>query len=157
MNGCYFPTQEMQTHFSNQLQDLRTEILKYEEVVTENRKVLQSNDSLQKELDAQQQYCLKLDAQVKVLQESEAGLKDVSAQLERELRDFKDPTRSQSSELLEMEREMTDLRHHLKRVEDNLVAANSKAEQEERLRKEQDHEAQKSKVRLPVFSNTWSL
>ncbi|KAF1850209.1 uncharacterized protein K460DRAFT_350291 [Cucurbitaria berberidis CBS 394.84] len=139
------PTDEIQVCVKTEMQHLRTEILKYEDVLAEDRKAQESNATLKKELEAQKKNSQDLDRQIRVLQQNEADLETHESQLERELSDMRNTTRNQESELAELERGLTNLRQQVRNGEDDLQTANSRIDQTERLRQELEQEAAKYK------------
>jgi chromosome segregation ATPase len=111
---------DVQTFIEDRLQKLQTEMLKYEEVVTESRRIQQSNDVLIQEIKAQKQHAERLNEQIKVYQQTEEALKARTVQTERELEDLKELARDHEADPLELEREMIDFRQQLKKAEDDL-------------------------------------
>ncbi|KAJ4378000.1 hypothetical protein N0V83_000830 [Neocucurbitaria cava] len=140
-------SEDTQAIARDQMQKLRTEVLKYEEVVAENRKVCESNVVLTMQLEAQQHHSRDLAERIKALQKSETDLALRSTQLERELSDLKDLTHSRKPESVELERKLDDLRQQLIRMEHELAATNSQVEQTEGHRQELEQEAAKYKAK----------
>ncbi|CAO2647639.1 Nn.00g085610.m01.CDS01 [Neocucurbitaria sp. VM-36] len=137
--------EEIQTLVRDQMQNFRTEMLKYEDVVAENRKAHESNVILQTQLEAQQCRSRGLDEQLKALRKSEADLKLRFTQLEHELCDLRDLAHDHEPQSIELEQKMNDLHQQLRQAYSELVVANSKVEQTERLRLELEQDAAKYK------------
>lgn len=126
------------------MQGLRTDMVKYEDVVAENRKAHESNDTLKKQLEAQHHLSRGLEEQIRVLRQSEVDLKERSSQLEREVSDLNNIARDYESDPLELEQEVIGLHQQLEKAEVDLEAANVKAA-------ELDKEATKHRV-CSIFS-----
>jgi chromosome segregation ATPase len=140
------PDTELQDFIKQQLQTLQTEMVKYEEVVAENRKAHETNDTLKKQLEAQQQHCSQLDEQIKAFQQSEENFRARSSQLERELHDLKNVPNEPETEPSELELGMTDLRQQLRKAEEDLQAANARIEKAEQVQQELEQDGTKYKV-----------
>jgi seryl-tRNA synthetase len=121
-------------------------MVKYEDVVAENRKAHEANNTLKKQLETQQQHCSQLDEQIKAFQQSEKDLRARSSQLERELNDLKDVSQDPETEPSELERGMIDLRQQLRKAEDDLQAVNIRIEKAEQVRQELEQDGAKYKV-----------
>jgi chromosome segregation ATPase len=146
------PDTELQNFIKQQLQLLRTEMVKYEDVVAENRKAHDANDTLKKQLEAQQQYCSQLDEQIKAYQQSEEELRARSNQLEHELNDLRDVSHDPETEPSELERGITDLHQQLRKAEEDLQAANARIEKAEQVRQGLEQDGAKYKV---CSSSSW--
>lgn len=123
------PDAELQKFIKEQLHGLQTEVLRYEEVTAENRKTQELNASLKAQLEAQQQHSNRLDEQIKSFQQAEIDFKARYDQLECDLNELRDAPPVDTSEL---EQEAFDPRQQLKKVEEDLEAANTKVEKIER-------------------------
>lgn len=132
------------------MQMLRTEVLKYEEVVAENCKARESNVMLTMQLEAQQKHSNDLAEHIKALQKSETDLEIRSTQLEREVSDLRDLTHGRKPESVGLERKLDDLRQQLIRVEHELAVTNSEMEQIEGHRHELEQDAAKYKVWIAI-------
>jgi DNA repair exonuclease SbcCD ATPase subunit len=123
------PDAELQKFIKEQLHSLQTEMLRYEYVTAENRETHELNASLKTQLEAQQQHFNRLDKQLKSFQQAEINFKAQYDQLECDLNEPRDALPVNTSEL---EQEVFDLRQQLKKVEEDLGAANTKVEKIER-------------------------
>ena len=140
------PDAELQDFIKQQLQCLRTDMVRYEDVVAENRKAYEANDTLKKQLETQQQHCTQLDEQIKALQQTEANLRARSSQLESGLNDLKDIPHDPETEPSELERGIVDLRQQLRKAEEDLQAAHTRIEKTERIQQELEQDGAKYKV-----------
>ena len=141
------PDEELQEFIKQQLHNLRMEMVRYEDVVSENRKAYESNESLKRQLEGQQQHCSRLDEQINALQQTEVDLRARSSQLERDLNDLQDSSHDPMTEPSELERELVDLRQQLRKVEEDLQAARTQIEEAEPVRHELKQEGARYKVR----------
>lgn len=131
---------------NEQLHDLRSSMLKYEDVVAENGKIRESNAILTQQLEAQLQKCSRLNAKVEHLQQVEIGLKRWSSELERDLSSMKIATDSSRSEMSALEQVNHDLRERLKEIENELVTTKAKADDVKESRKNLEIQATEYKV-----------
>ncbi|KAF2825351.1 hypothetical protein CC86DRAFT_383251 [Ophiobolus disseminans] len=115
-----YPTEDIQTFVKDRLQELRSEILRFDEVVAESRKAQESNDTLQQQLQSEQQQTQQLTEQMGVLRQNEDDLKARQVQLERQLADMGDKTQDQGANSTIPEQETVDLRKELGKVKDEL-------------------------------------
>ncbi|KAJ5063592.1 hypothetical protein J3E74DRAFT_287879 [Bipolaris maydis] len=131
-----------------QIDDLRTNMMKYEEIAAENRKINDSNTALTKQLIAQQHESSRLSERVEHLQQVEIDLKERSRELERDLNDLRIATDSSLSEMSASEKLNHDLRKRLKEVESELRSASENIHNGEQLRHDLQKEAIEFKKRL---------
>jgi chromosome segregation ATPase len=122
-------------------------MVRYEDVVAENRKAYEASDTLKRQLEVQQQHCSQLDEQIKAFQQAEADLRARSGQLERDLNDLKNMSHDPETEPSELERGMIDLRQQLRKAEEELQAAHTQIEKAEQVRQELEQDGAKYKVR----------
>jgi chromosome segregation ATPase len=148
-----FASKDVENYIRDQLQNLRTEILKYDEVSIEYEKARQTNDHLTKQLQAQKEHHEKLDGRVKSLLHSEITLKSRSSQLEMELNTLKNISCDRNSEPSVLEREAVALRSQLRKAEEDLQVAVDKLNKVEEVRGKEESEAAGWKVRLYLPNN----
>jgi chromosome segregation ATPase len=147
MNAKEFPSKDVENYIYDQLQNLRTEILKYDEVSTECETVRQTNAHLTLQLQAQNEHHEKLDARVKSLLQSEAGLKSRYAQLEIELNTLKNMSCDRVSKSSDPGQEEVALRSHLRKAEEDLQAALDKLNKIEEVSEKERSDVARWKVR----------
>ena len=143
-----FQTEDLQSYIYDQLQSLRVEIFKYDEVAAECQKARQTNEHLNKQLEAQKEHGEKLDERIKSLCQSEADLRAHSSRLELELNGLKDKALDFDSEPPDLEREIIGLRGQLRKAEDDLQVAVEKLNTAEGLRQREESATASWKVRL---------
>ncbi|KAH7397328.1 hypothetical protein BKA66DRAFT_369584, partial [Pyrenochaeta sp. MPI-SDFR-AT-0127] len=141
---CYL-TDKVQTFFKNQMHSFSTDILKHEEMLAENHKMLEVNTTLRNQLEVQQKHCQVLDGQVQALQQSEVDMKAHSTELERQLNDLKKTGCEHAIEPFGHASEVDAMREQLRKAVDDLKLANSRAEQTERI--QEQHEAEVAKYK----------
>ena len=143
-----FASKDVENYIRDQLQNLRIEILKYNEVSIECQKARQTNDHLTKQLQAQKEHHEKLDARVKSLLQNEVTLKSRSSQLEMELNTLKNMSCDRDSEPSVLEQEAVALRSQLRKAEEDLQVAIDNLNKVEKVRGKEESEAAGWKVRL---------
>lgn len=136
---------EFQKVSQEQMQHLRADVMRYEEITIDNRKTHESNAALKEQLDLQQRHSSQLEAQIQTLQQSEVDLKARSNQLERELVDLRQ-TRNPQSYVSELEQGAVDLHEQLKKSEEHLEAATATIEKGEQLRQYLEQDRARYKV-----------
>jgi chromosome segregation ATPase len=117
-----YPTEDVQTFISNQLHDLRSEMLRFHDVVAESRRARESNDGVSRELEAERHRA----------QNPNDELKMRKAQLECQIADVGDDTRSHGSSIPDSRQEAEGLREKIKEVEDECCVAKSEVERLQR-------------------------
>ncbi|KAI8931773.1 hypothetical protein NX059_011411 [Plenodomus lindquistii] len=132
---------ETQTFFKAQLETLKEDILKYEEVVADNRKAKEANAIVTTQLETEQQQCARLDDQLKVLQQSEGDLKGRIVQLECELRDLKNAAHEETLHPLITEQELVALREQLRQTTHGMNYAKEQTLAAEKGREEEAKKA----------------
>lgn len=143
------PTENIQAFIENRLQKLQMEMLKYEEVVTESRRVQQTNELLMQEMEAKNEHAERLNEQIKAHRQTEEALKARTLQIEGELESLKEVPQDHDAYPLVLERELTDLRQQLKKAEDD-------RKQWEGLRQNTEQELANLKVSI-VISVAYTL
>jgi len=128
------PDTELRTFIGERLDTLQKAMLRYDEATTENRKTQELNVSLQTKLEEQQQRSDQLNEQIKKLKQSEVNLQAQSDQLERDLIELRVTPPVPHVDIEKLEREALDLRQQLKKVEEDLKAANNNVEMIEQER-----------------------
>ncbi|OAL52516.1 hypothetical protein IQ07DRAFT_375575 [Pyrenochaeta sp. DS3sAY3a] len=160
--GTQQSTNDIQAMVKDQFQDIRNELVKYEEVVAENQKAQELSAHLREQLGAQQEHSRGLENQVESLKFIEANLKARSDQLESELNDLRNASHEPESgaELAVVQEAFAGLQQHVKKTEDELRLATNKADQHElvqlKLQKEVDEYKdrwEKCKERLQRINN----
>lgn len=145
-----FPSEDLQGYIRNQLQNLRAEILKYDEVSAEYQKARHTNDHLEKQLEAQKEAHGKLDERVGSLLQSEADLKSRSTEMEIELNALRDMTRNHDVDPPDVQRKVYALRDQLRKADGDLQVAVDKLSHAEELRQGEESAAATWKVRSPL-------
>jgi archaellum component FlaC len=148
MDAKEFPSKDFENCIRNQLQNLRTEILKFDEVSIECAKARQTNDHLIKQLQIQKEHHENLDEQVKSLLHNEITLKSRSSQLEMELNTLKNMSRDRNSEPSNLAKEAIALRSQLGKVKNDLQVAMDNLIKVEEVREKEGSEAAGWKVGL---------
>ena len=153
INNIESPTEDIQAFVRGQLQTLRTEMLKHDEVVAEHHKVCESNKTLREQSNIQREEIHVLNEQITVLRQSEKDIKARSAQFERESNDWKSAAHVNHAELVALKQEIDDLRRQLREFHNKLSAATTLADEKERLWQESKKDAAAYKVFALPFSN----
>jgi chromosome segregation ATPase len=138
------PLDDIQRYLRDQLQQLRTEVLRYEEAIGEQHKLENANKLLNQQIKAEKERGVKLEQDVLGYRQSEDGLKSQYAQLERELADFREAAHEQHARLerefddfreaanqqdsdpSELEQELINMRHQMRKTEE--IARNKTTE-----------------------------
>lgn len=152
-----FPTDKIQSIVKDEIQGLRTEVLRYEEAVAETGNMSEINITLRSKIESQQRLHQVLDGQVKALQQNEVDTKAHSAQLESELEKLRNTARKYETGSVELESQMGDMRQQLRKAGDELEAANGKIEQKERLQEQLEAEVAKYKVCSSINQTSHAL
>ncbi|USP79560.1 uncharacterized protein yc1106_06834 [Curvularia clavata] len=137
---------------NEQLQDLRTNMMKYEELATENCKIKESNTALTKQLEAQRQQYAHLNEKVEHLKKVEIDLKHRSSKLEHDLGSMRNAAQSSRLEMSAIEQTNRELTQRFKEVESELVAAKAKANDAEESRKNLEKQAAEYKKRYETMA-----
>lgn len=132
----------------DQFQDIRNELVKYEEVVAESQSARELSAHLREQLGAQQEHSRGLENQLESLKLIEANLRARSDQLESELNDLRNTSHEHGpeAELAVVQKAFTGLQQHLKKTEDELRSATIKADQHELLQLKLQKEVDEYKV-----------
>jgi len=138
---------ETQIFIQRQMQTLQTEIIKYSEVINDNRKTNEAKAAIEAQLKLEQDHCRRLHEQIRVLQQANEDLEGRSIQLEYKLSDLQNSTCERDLNSRISEQELSDLRQQLKQTNDNLISANAKTEKVEKLRKELETRSEYFEVR----------
>jgi chromosome segregation ATPase len=117
------PTEKIQTYVGNQLRELRSEMLKFDEVVAESRKTQDLNDALNNKLAAEREEAHKMNERIETLSGQEEELKKHKVQLECQLAELHDKYRDQITDMSTLQQGMEDLRRQLKLVKDECSEA----------------------------------
>jgi uncharacterized coiled-coil DUF342 family protein len=141
---------EIHASVKEQLNCLRTDMMRYKEAVAENRKLNDSNIALTEQLVNQHQVNSRLNEQIEHLHQVEISLKNRSCQLERDLNDLAIETDTSRSEVLASECNSRELRRRLEEVENDLKVAKEKINDGEQLRQDLQMEAAEYKVPFVV-------
>jgi len=141
-----FPLEDLQSYIYDQVQNLRSEVLKYDEAVADYRKAEHANEILTQQIDAQKECCAQLEVHIHGHRQKEDDLRSRYAQLEQELLDLKGTTIGHDSEPSELEQELTNLRHQMSKTEDALRAKSMELDHANERLQEQGIEVAKSKV-----------
>lgn len=141
-----FPTEELQTYVYDQLQSLKADILKYDEVKSEYHKICQSKDHLHKQLEKERANSEDLKAQLGGLLDIESNLRSRCSHLELELNTLTDRVHDRESEPSEFELQVSDLLKQLRTVENDFEDVKLRLAEAEQIRQDQDNEVAKWKV-----------
>ncbi|KAF2202821.1 hypothetical protein GQ43DRAFT_297989 [Delitschia confertaspora ATCC 74209] len=131
-------TTNIEASLKQQIQSLRTEILNYEKVNLELQKACQSNELLANELQTRKERCEQLDAQVKVLRQSESDLQSQYSEIKLELDGLKSKVVEDQPCNDELESENASLHLQLKKIEDDLQLAVNKLDDTEQQRQAEE-------------------
>jgi chromosome segregation ATPase len=144
------PTENIQTIVSTQLQGLRSEMLKFDEVVAKSRKAQDLNGTLNTELAAEREKAHATIKQIETLGRQEEEFKEQKVQLERRLAEANNRVRDQDTDKSKLQKDAEDLRQQLKSAEDDCREAKVEIE---RLEKK----LQKRDKRVADFEVSWSI
>lgn len=117
-----YPTDDVQAFVKDQLQELRTDMLRFEEVAADGRKAQEANATLNQKVEAEQRHTLQLTEQIRDLQRNEKDLKARQVQLECQLANANEIIRVQDPEPSALNKEIADLQQRLKSVEKERTA-----------------------------------
>jgi chromosome segregation ATPase len=139
-------TEEFETFVGKQLQDLRSEILRFDELAAECRQAKESRDDLKRELEAERHQMQRLCERSEIARQKEEDLESRKAQLERQLADIDANVHPQNVKSRVDEQKMKDLQDKIKEVEDECSGAKAEVERlhrelQKRDRKLGDYEA----------------
>lgn len=123
-----YPTEDVQTFISGQLQDLRAEMLRFDEVAMESRKAQEANHSLAGELEAERQQTQKLNEQLENARRAEEELELQRAQLERQLADVDTAARDNNANSPIPVKVAEDLRKKIEELEEECRVAKAEVE-----------------------------
>ncbi|KAF1912110.1 hypothetical protein BDU57DRAFT_79114 [Ampelomyces quisqualis] len=121
-------TGEFRSFIGEQLKNLRSDMLKYDEVVAEGRKAQDLSDALGQQLSAEQQQTQQLSEQLSGIRRNEAELQARTTRLERHLVEARDKTKEVSA----LEKNIQELRDQIKAVQDECKVAKAELERAER-------------------------
>jgi chromosome segregation ATPase len=113
------PLEEVQSFIKDQLQDLRSEMAKFDEVVKENREAQESNNILKKQLRDEQQSVQQLNAQIDTLRQRAEDIATRKVELEHELTELSNKARDHAAGSWASEQETTQLRKDLRKAEED--------------------------------------
>jgi chromosome segregation ATPase len=128
VRGYLVPLEGLQDYIRDQLQQLRSEVLKYDQAVAEYYKAEHANELLARQVNAQKDHC---------------------AQLE-ELIDLKETTHDHDSDPSGIEQELTNLRYQVRNTEEALLAKTTEFDHANERLQEQGTEVAKYKVTFMI-------
>ena len=120
--------ENIQTFIRDQLQVLRSEMLKFDDVLAESRKHQDLNAALNIQLAAERKEAQEMNSKIATLGRQEQELKEQKVQIERRLAEANDKVRDQNTDMSARQNDTEDLRRQLKSVEDKLSAATAEIE-----------------------------
>lgn len=126
--------EEFESRIHDQLERLKSEIQKHENIVVENSQARQSIGLLERQLETEKQRVGQLEADAKALRHTELDLRSQLRHSERELDASKATVCRHDTDPLELERKVLALQQQLEQADQRVEAANEKLEQSERLR-----------------------
>jgi chromosome segregation ATPase len=128
INSKTHPLEEVQSFIRDQLQDLRSEMAKFDEVVKENREAQESNNILKKQLRDEQQSVQQLNAQIDTVRQSAEDLATRKVELEHELTQLSNQARDHAASSWTSQQETTQLRKDLRKAEEDRAAGHAEVE-----------------------------
>ncbi|KAF2680868.1 hypothetical protein K458DRAFT_88845 [Lentithecium fluviatile CBS 122367] len=140
-----FPMDDLQRYIRDQLQHLRSEVLKYDEAIAQYHQTEHANELLVKQAESQKELCARLEEQIRCHCQTETDLKSRYAQLEKEVVDLRDMAHDHNSDPPELEQELVNLRHQMRKAEENLQAKATELDDANRRLQEQGNEMAKEK------------
>jgi chromosome segregation ATPase len=132
------PTESIKATIGNQLQELRSEMLKVDEAVAESRKNQDLNAALNTQLVAEREEAQEMNRKIEALSRQAEDLEEQKVQLERQLAEANDKVRDQNTDKSTLENSTEDLRRQLKLAGDDLSSANAEIERLEKNKKTSD-------------------
>jgi chromosome segregation ATPase len=141
-----YTTKELEMPVGKQLQDLRSEMLRFDTLAVECRQAKESRDDLKRELEVERHQLQRLHEQSTTARQREDDLESQKKQIERQLADIDANARLLNANSRIDEQDMTDLQDKIKEVEDECSVAKAEVERlqrkvEKRDRKLSDYEA----------------
>jgi chromosome segregation ATPase len=126
------PAEKIQTLIENQLQEFRSEILRFDEVSAENRKAQDLNSALNNRLATEREKAREMNERIHTLQDEEEELEEQKVQLECQLAELNGKIHDRDTDISGLQKGTENLRRQLTSVEDDCNKANAEIE---RLRK----------------------
>lgn len=139
MKGIHFPVEEFQKQFDNQLQALRSEILKYKEVEAQYHLCNDSNRQLNSKLATQAQHLHETNAKLTEACDRESDLKSQYIQLGLEMDTLRQHIGRTEQVSLQLESEVSSLQVKLSELE---LALQTASENLDVARQQQEKEAE---------------
>ncbi|KAF2026580.1 hypothetical protein EK21DRAFT_115636 [Setomelanomma holmii] len=134
--------ESIEATITNQLHDLRAEMLRFDKVAADSRQAQQTSDVLKQQLESEYEHTRQLTEQVRVLKENEEQCTTRKELLERQLANVQDLTRCSGAGTNPpgMEHGTAELAQQLRMVNDEREASKAELERLEQLLRERDHE-----------------
>lgn len=137
----------VESRIHDQLERLKSDIQKHENIAVENGLARQSIDTLERQLETEKQRVRQLEESAKALHQTEIDLRSQIRNSERELDASKAMACRHDTDPLELEQKVQAFRLQLEQADQRVEAANEKLEQSERLREDIEKELGIYKVR----------
>lgn len=132
---------QIENFIGKQLQDLRSEMLKFDELAAESREAKESRDVLSRNLKAERHQIQKLEEQLETARQNEETLESRKAQLERQVADLNDNAKLHKAISLDNGQAVTDLQERIKEVEHEHSVAQAEIERLQRNIQERDQKS----------------
>ncbi|KAH3945157.1 hypothetical protein HBI25_148960 [Parastagonospora nodorum] len=123
-----YPTEDIKTFISGQLQHLRSEVLRFDEVAAESRKAQEAKLGLAGELEAERQQTQNLNEQLENARRAEGELDIRRVQLERQLADVDVAAHGDNAKPSNLVQVAQDLREKTKELEEECRIAKAEVE-----------------------------
>jgi chromosome segregation ATPase len=151
-----YPTEDIQTFISSQLQHLRSEVLKFDEVAAESRTAQEADLGLAGELQAERQQTQNLNEQLESARRAEGELDIRRVQLERQLADVDVAAHADNANPSNLVQVAEDFREKTKELEEECRIAKAEVERlqcniKKRDRKLVDYDVSRS------HAHTWNM
>ena len=138
-----------------QVQHLRVDMIRCEEIAVENRKTHELNMTLREQLKAQQRHSSQLEEKIQTFQKSEATLRARFNQMERSLDDLREAHNPQSN-TPELGQENVDLHEQLRNAKEDLDTANVETERNKQLQQCLEQDRARYKVySTAILTDAW--
>jgi chromosome segregation ATPase len=117
------PTEKIQTFIADRLRELRSEMLRFDNVVAEGRKAHESKDDLSRQLEAEQQHNKQLSEKINLLRHNEERILTYRSELEGLNQEIKDTQHECRVAKAEVQRLQQNLQKRDKKLADYAVRA----------------------------------
>lgn len=141
-----FPVDSLRQNISSQLQSLREEMSRCEEVKENQRSTQLANDQLTMQIKEKRRMCEKLVEQIESQRKEEAELKRQCSNYEQEFERFRTTARDMDSTIARLKQEMEGLRERAESAESERGALTAELAQADLSMKEQANDIIELKV-----------